>query len=102
MKVLIIGGTGMLGHKLIQVLSEEFEVFSTIRSEFTDFEKYGLLDSERVFEKIDVENFESVENIIKTIKPDYVINAVGVIKQLPTSKDVFTTLNINSIFPTAI
>jgi dTDP-4-dehydrorhamnose reductase len=28
-----------------------------------------------------------------------VINAVGIIKQLPTSKDVLTTLEINSIFP---
>jgi dTDP-4-dehydrorhamnose reductase len=99
MRVLIIGGAGMLGHKLIQVLMKEFEVFSTIRSDFSKFEKYGLLDSNRVFDKIDIENFESVETIVKTIKPDFVINAVGVIKQLPTSEDVFTTLNINSIFP---
>ena len=89
----------MLGHKLIQVLNKEFDVFSTIRSDFSYFENYDLLDSSKVFDRIEVENFKSVESIIKTIKPDFVINAVGVIKQLPTSKDVITTLNINSIFP---
>jgi dTDP-4-dehydrorhamnose reductase len=99
MKVLIIGGTGMLGHKLIQVLMKEFDVFSIIRSGFSNIEKYGLIDSERVFDNISVENFESVETVLKNIKPDFVINAVGVIKQIPTSKDVLTTLNINSIFP---
>lgn len=92
----------MLGHKLIQVLSNEFEVFSTIRSDFSSFEKYDLMNPEKVFTNIDVEKFESIEKILKKIKPDFVINAVGVIKQLPTSKDVFTSLNINSIFPQSL
>lgn len=99
MKVLIIGGTGMLGHKLIQVLKADFEVYSTIRSDFTNFEKYEMIDSRKTFDETDVTNFESIENIIKNIKPDFVINAVGIIKQLPTSKDFLTTININSVFP---
>ena len=70
MKVLIIGGNGMLGHKLIQVLKKDFNVFSTIRSDIRDVEKYNLMGSEKVFDKIDVENFESVENILKKIKPE--------------------------------
>jgi dTDP-4-dehydrorhamnose reductase len=32
-------------------------------------------------------------------QPDVIINAVGIIKQLPSSKDVIKTLKINSIFP---
>lgn len=89
----------MLGHKLIQILRNEFDVYTIIRSDAGSFEKYGLIDSEKVFDKIDVENFASVENIVKTVKPDFIISAVGIIKQLPTSKDVIKALNINSIFP---
>lgn len=89
----------MLGHKLIQILRREFDVFAVIRSNLAGFEKYELINSAIIYDKIDVEEFLPVENIIKTIKPDFIINAVGIIKQLPTSKDVTTTLNINSIFP---
>ena len=31
MKVLILGGEGMLGHKMFQVLSQRFEVYATCR-----------------------------------------------------------------------
>ncbi len=37
--------------------------------------------------------------MLDVFKPDVIINAVGIIKQLPTSKEVVETLKINSIFP---
>lgn len=99
MKILVVGGTGMLGHKLIQVFKKEFDVYTTIRSDFASFKKYDLLEREKVFDKIEVDKFESFEKIIEDIKPDFVINAVGLIKQLPSSEDAVLTFNINSIFP---
>ncbi len=36
---------------------------------------------------------------IKQIEPDVVVNAVGIIKQVPLAKNVINTLLINSIFP---
>lgn len=89
----------MLGHKLIQKWQNKFDVWSTIRSDFQAYESFGFLKREKIFENINVEEINSVENVIKQLQPEVIINAVGLIKQLPTSKDVIKTLSINSIFP---
>ncbi len=99
MKILIFGGNGMLGHKLVQVLHEQIEVWATIRGAFSDIEHYRVFEKERTVENVEVTDLESVVAAIEKSRPDVVINAVGVIKQLPDSKNVITTLSINSIFP---
>lgn len=99
MRVLVIGGGGMLGHKLVQVFSEVFDVWTTIRSEFAPYEKIGLFKPDQTFELLDAENFGTFEDVISKIKPEVIVNAIGIIKQLPTAKDTIKVLNINSIFP---
>lgn len=99
---LIFGGTGMLGHKLIQVLSEDFSVAFTIRSDKNKIENFEFVKDSRIFEKTDVEDIQYIEKILVEVKPDFVINAVGIIKQLPESKNDLITLDINSIFPRRI
>lgn len=99
MKVLILGGTGMLGHKLVQNLSPELEVWTTVRDQFESVKNLGVFDSLRTIENVDAMKPESVRAAIAKVRPDVVINAIGVIKQLPTAKDVITTLTVNSIFP---
>jgi dTDP-4-dehydrorhamnose reductase len=99
MKLLITGGTGMLGHKLVQRLSSDFEVFATIRSSYLDIERFGIFDRSSVIENVDLSNEADIRRSVETVTPDAVINAAGVIKQIPTSKDVITTLTVNSILP---
>jgi dTDP-4-dehydrorhamnose reductase len=99
MKVLILGGNGMLGHKLVQVFHNKFDVWTTLREDFDKYEKFGIYEREKTVCGVDAEKFETVKNAIELIRPDVIINAIGVIKQLPTSKDVVKTLTINSIFP---
>lgn len=89
----------MLGHKLVQVLQTEFDVWTTLREKFIEYKKFKIFNKSRVFEKINVQNLESINKIINSKSPDVVINAVGIIKQLPNSKDVIQTLSINSLFP---
>jgi dTDP-4-dehydrorhamnose reductase len=99
MKVLIFGGNGMLGHKLVQQLQNRFEVWTTLRSKTESFESLRAINSDNVIYNVEVENFGLVQEIVFKLKPDAIINAVGIIKQLPTSKDVIKILKINSIFP---
>jgi len=99
MKILVIGGSGMLGHKLVQTWNERFEVWTTLRSSLADFEKFGIFDKKRVLENVEAGDYESVEMAIKKIRPQVIFNAVGIIKQLPTSKNILQALTINSIFP---
>ena len=89
----------MLGHKLVQQLQSEFDVWTTLRGNFNNFTDIGIFDRDRVFEKFDVLDAPEVERLLEEIKPDAVINAVGIIKQNPVSADVEATLTTNSIFP---
>ena len=99
MRVLIFGANGMLGHKLVQQLGSQFDVFGTIRGDFSAVERFGTFDRERIIEFVDPENVDSIEQAFDTAQPDVVINAIGVIKQVPNAADVINTLRVNSIFP---
>ena len=99
MRILVFGSTGMLGHKLIQRLSKSAEVWGTIRNNSEQLAHFDLLPSTRVISQVDSMNEASVRSALATARPDIVINAVGIVKQLPTSKDVILTLQVNSIFP---
>lgn len=99
MKVLVIGGKGMLGHKLVQRFAEKFDLWTTIRGHFQTVEKYGFFRKAKTIEHLDIFEFGEVEKTIEQVLPDVVVNCVGIIKQLPVSKDVINTLTINSIVP---
>lgn len=99
MRILIFGGTGMLGHKLVRQWREEFKVFSTVRGDFSKYKRAGLFEKDEIISPVEVEDIESVRNAVKISQPEVIVNCVGIIKQLPTSKNVIKTLSVNSIFP---
>lgn len=99
MKILIIGGGGMLGHKLVQVWQDRYNVWTTVRNNFQHYERYKIYKRERTFENVNIQNISSVKETIEQIKPNVVVNAVGIIKQISLAKNVINTLSINSIFP---
>lgn len=89
----------MLGHKLVQILQKRFDVWATVRTNSKEFINLGIIEAEKIFFDVEIENFDHAEKVFSISKPDVVINAVGIIKQLPSSKEVVKTLKINSIFP---
>lgn len=93
MRVLILGGTGMLGHKLVQVFSSNVETYATVR------DKIPPIENARFITDVDARNEQLIKGVLKAIRPDVLINAIGLVKQLPNSKDVVKSLEINSIFP---
>lgn len=99
MKILILGAGGMLGHKLCQKLSAKYDVSATVRGSRGQINEFGFFDGVDIIENVDAMDFSTVRKAIGNKRPDVVINAIGVIKQLPSSKDVVTALTINSILP---
>lgn len=99
MRILILGGAGMLGHQLVKSWGERFDVWTTLRGGFESVEKFGILTKEKTITNVSAENFDSVVNAFATVKPNVVVNCIGVIKQLKSSKDPIITLTVNSIFP---
>ena len=87
----------MLGHKLMQVLAPDHEMHGTVRHTAEALPSSASRD--HIIENVSVEDLSSIRRAIETAKPEVVINAIGMIKQLPDSKNVITTLTTNSIFP---
>jgi len=99
-RVLVLGISGMLGHKLWQVFKPRFETWGTTLGSFAELEPFGdLFERERVLTYVDITNFDSLIHTMATVRPDVVVNAVGIIKQLPSAKDSITSLTINALFP---
>lgn len=99
MRLLILGGGGMLGHKLAQIYRDRFETWVTVRSSAQDYERFHLFDPERVIPGVDAMEFETIAKAFNIARPHVVINAIGVVKQLPAAQDPIISLTINSLLP---
>jgi dTDP-4-dehydrorhamnose reductase len=99
MRVLVLGGTGMLGHKLWEVLSKKFATGFTVRATPKAAVEAGVLDPTWLVENVDGVNFDSVMHAIALVHPDVVVNAIGVVKQNSTVNDAVTTITVNSLLP---
>lgn len=89
----------MLGHKLVQAWGEKFELWTILRKDLNFYRRYEIFEEKRTFENIEAEDTDKIYEIIRSVRPAAIVNAVGIIKQLPTSKNVIKTLSVNSIFP---
>lgn len=89
----------MLGHKLWQACNERFDTWVTIRSSYDRYEDLGLFNRSQTIDNLDVSDFSAVKAIIEKIQPDVIVNAVGIIRQIPEGKDPITCLTINSLLP---
>lgn len=99
MRLLILGGGGMLGHKLVQTFHDDFETWTALRGSAHAYARYGLFDPARTLSGVDVSNGDSLVDAFSRVRPDAVINCVGIIKQLPTAHDPVSSLTINSLLP---
>src|ERR1700678_3010196 len=81
MKILVLGSSGMLGHKMVERLQLHYENVIGLSRE------NGL----------DARDLSRTESILRLIKPDVVINCVGVIKQ--RIQDAEELIAINALFP---
>ncbi len=99
-KVLVLGVTGMLGNAVFRVFSADdaHEVWGTLRSAAAL--RYFAADSHaRLLCGVDVLDQDALAAVMAKIRPDVVINCVGLIKQLAYANDPLTALPINAMLP---
>jgi dTDP-4-dehydrorhamnose reductase len=89
----------MLGHKLTQVFSQQFEVLATVRSSIDAFAGHPVLVQEQLLGNVSVENFDSIVRAIALAKPHYIVNCIGIVKQQLAAKDPLQSISVNALFP---
>lgn len=89
----------MLGYSLYSNFSdhENIDAIGVVRS-LDGVESY-FSNKKSVVEGIDVHDFDRLAGLIKSIKPDLVVNCIGIIKQLSESKNHIESISINSLLP---
>jgi dTDP-4-dehydrorhamnose reductase len=98
-KVLIVGGTGMLGHKLVHCLGndERLEVHCTVRQ----MPRHDFASSRTTYhtDVLIAHGETRLRDVIQAVQPDIIINAVGAIKQHDLYSAVDDTYYINAVLP---
>lgn len=99
MKVLILGVSGMLGHKMYQSLGKEHECFGTVRNFDSHLMSTNIFDKSKVVSGVDIFNYKKIYGLIQKLKPEVIINCIGVIKQKDAAKNYKELVYINSYLP---
>jgi dTDP-4-dehydrorhamnose reductase len=101
MKILVLGTSGMLGSAIFRYLTintVEHKVYGTIRSD--SWRKwFPNTAAKKLFSGVDANNEFDLIKILDTIRPEVVINCIGVIKQLDNSKNPLSVLPLNALLP---
>lgn len=98
-RVLVLGGTGMLGHKVWQECAGRFEAWATVRGEHAGPAAAAILDPERTIGGVRVDDPTSVAHALEGCEADVAINCIGVVKQARAAGEGATLIRANALFP---
>ena len=99
-KVLVLGATGMLGNAVLRFFAESsgYEVVGSARSR-SALRLMPEKLSHRVICGVDVENMDSLITLVAKVRPNVLINCVGLVKQLAEAADGLAAIPINALLP---
>lgn len=99
-KVIVLGGTGMLGHQLFKSgLQMGYDIEAIVRNKNLLIEKTNTAFTDRIHVIDDVKDIPRLEILLRTLKPDFVVNCIGIIKQSPLTTNYAETIAINALLP---
>ncbi len=99
MKVLVLGGDGMLGHELFLHLRARHETKVTLRQPLAAYSSKGLFTGGNAYAGVDARAYAALERVLEDYRPDAVVNAIGIVKQRPESEDAIVSIEVNALLP---
>lgn len=95
-RLLVIGGTGMIGHRLVLEAAPRVETFWTARGDGAV--ALGVLPMDRRVPGVDVASAERLREVVSRLRPTAVVNCAGTVKQRTDAGDA-TMIRANALFP---
>lgn len=102
MRIIILGINGLIGSGLFDNLNykKNIYIFGTFRDKEKLIRNKKLKNSENIFRfNLKKNNFENLEIMIRKIKPDVIINCIGITKHLINNYSKNKIYFVNSKFP---
>lgn len=99
MRVLVLGGDGMLGHELQARWSARHEVWVTLRRERGAYGPRAARFGERACFDVDARRAAALEDVLARARPEVVVNAVGLVKQRAEAQDPIAAIEVNALLP---
>lgn len=98
-KILILGPTGLLGNTLLKYFSKKnnFKCYGAIRKK-SDTIKLKNIKNIKLY-KINYKKRINIIKLFNQIKPNLIINCIGIIKQLTKKKKTSEIIRVNSFLP---
>lgn len=98
--VLVLGASGMLGNAVLRLFaaSPGYIAFGSMRST-TLLPQLPPGLRPQVITGVDVENTDSLMRLFASVRPQVVVNCVGLVKQLAEADDPLLALPINAMLP---
>jgi dTDP-4-dehydrorhamnose reductase len=97
MRVLVLGGMGMLGHAVASRLAAEHEVSATIRSALSTWP--SRLTVAAVLPDTDLTGPGTLETVFARTRPELVVNCAGLVKQRLQPDSDATAILVNAVLP---
>jgi dTDP-4-dehydrorhamnose reductase len=101
MRLLVLGVTGMLGSAMFRTLAagaDGHEIVGTMRGTPPPSAP-GSSGNTRILGGVDVENQDSLVRAFSEVRPDVVVNCVGLVKQLADANNPLLAVPINTLLP---
>ncbi len=100
MKILILGGTGMLGHQIIKgCISRNYDWMTTVRNKELLINFFGTGIDDRIIEIDDIKNFRQLREICLASNAKFIINCIGIVKQSKYASNYLESITVNSLLP---
>jgi dTDP-4-dehydrorhamnose reductase len=100
--ILVLGGEGMLGHKMTQILRKRFpNTACTIMGSMNDafYRRVDLFNQGPALEKLDAMNLPGFERTIRSGMWDVIVNCIGMVKQREDGNNALLNIALNSLLP---
>ncbi len=100
-KILILGATGMLGHTLFEILSRlpALETHAALRRPEALLERVAPAFQTRIHAGVDAADQDSMRQLLDGVRPDVLINCIGMVKQLRSANDPLALITANALLP---
>jgi dTDP-4-dehydrorhamnose reductase len=100
MRILILGGNGMIGHKMYQMISKvNVDTWVTLRNDLSTYFFSHIYNQVKVIDNIDLLDFKNLLQTLNEINPDIIINACGITIRRGVEKIKSNTILLNSALP---